>query len=250
MLRHDQTPVGPIGRVLVVTDSLAFPRDDPELVRYEETYIAILKGWFPRIDFFHHGKGGATLVDLYKHTAYYHHTLRPDLVLIHAGIVDCAPRALTVLEQQIVSRLPMLGPPLTALVKRHSATLRRIRKMTYTALPDFVAAMDAFHAVFAEICWIQILPAPAAYETKLQGIGRSIERYNASLRGRPHVETAGFGAADVMSDHYHLNRAGHLKMAGLIAEKLERAIATVRLAESASPVATVETSPAPAEELR
>ena len=91
-------------KVLFITDSLAFPRTEPEAVMYEDTYIALLKAAFPQCDFIHHGRGGATIVDLFKHSTYYHETLKPDLVFMQSGVVDCAPRALTVVEQQVISR--------------------------------------------------------------------------------------------------------------------------------------------------
>ena len=86
-------------KILFITDSLAFPRREPEAVMYEDTYIALLKTEFPQCDFIHHGRGGATIVELFKHSIYYHETLRPDLVFMQSGVVDCAPRALTVMQR-------------------------------------------------------------------------------------------------------------------------------------------------------
>lgn len=199
--------------VLLLTDSLAFPRAEPEAVCYEQTWVALLKRRFPAVDFVHCGRGGATLVDLFKHSTYYHGTIDPALVLMQSGIVDCAPRALTVIEQQILQRLPVLGRPLLALSRRHAPRLRRWRRMSYTPLPVFEAYADHFERLFRNVHWIGILPALPGYESRVEGIGVAIERYNTALRRRRFVATEDFGPADIMSDFHHLSARGHARLA-------------------------------------
>ncbi|WP_141213211.1 SGNH/GDSL hydrolase family protein [Janthinobacterium sp. PC23-8] len=199
-------------KILFITDSLAFPRAEPEFVSYEETYIAYLKHEFPDCDFIHQGRGGATIVDLFTHTAYFHETLRADLVFIQSGIVDCAPRALTVMEQHVVSRLPVLGRLLTSLVKKYSRWLRKNRKITYTSVDRFSAYIKKFESLFPNVYWIGILPATGDYEAKIEGIQQNVEIYNNVLRKTQMIETTMFKSIDIMSDHHHLNAAGHRKM--------------------------------------
>lgn len=213
--------------VLFITDSLGFPRLEPEAVKYEDTYLALLKQEFPQCDFIHQGRGGATIVDLFKHSAYYHDTLSPDLVFIQSGIVDCAPRALTVIEQQVVSRLPLVSGLLTALVKKHSVRLRRARGMTYTPLAVFREYKSRFESLYANLYWICILPASAAYEAKLEGIQRNVERYNSVLIAGKHVATEHFDTSKIMSDHHHLNRAGHRTMFENIAHVIRHKLTVV-----------------------
>lgn len=204
--------IGVRRQVLFITDSLGFPRLEPEAVMYEDTYISLLKEEFPGCDFIHLGRGGATIIDLYKHSTYYHGTLKPDLVIMQCGIVDCAPRALTIMEQQVLTRLPVLGRPLTALVRRYSKALRKARKMTYTPVETFAQYVARFEALFDDVHWIGILPAMEAYDTKLEGIRRNIEIYNAVLRRNKYIDTGHFHAFDIMTDFHHLNCTGHRKM--------------------------------------
>ena len=231
-------------KVLLITDSLAFPRLEPEYVLYEETYISYLKGAFNDCDFIHQGRGGATIVDLYKHSAYYHETLRPDLVLMQCGIVDCAPRALTVIEQQIVSRLPIIGGLVTALVKKYSRQLRRTRRMTYTSVAAFSSSVHQFESLFSKVYWIGILPATADYDAKVEGIERNIAMYNDILRQRNYVPTDDFDASMIMSDHHHLNRVGHVRMfekiADIIRAEMARRSVAEPLAQTPGPIARVE----------
>lgn len=199
-------------KILLLTDSLAFPRCEPERVTYEETYIALLKTEFPQCDFIHHGRGGATIVDLFKHSTYYHEALQPDLVFMHAGVVDCAPRALTVIEQHIISRLPIGSRLAVELVKKYSHALRGVRKMTYTSVEVFAQYVTKFESLFPKVYWIDILPASDAYELKLEGIQRNKALYSAILQRHRCIGTEQFQACDIMADFHHLSRSGHRKI--------------------------------------
>lgn len=209
-------------QVLFITDSLGFPRLEPETVMYEDTYISLLNEEFPQCDFIHHGRGGATIVDLYKHSSYYHGTLKPDLVFMQCGIVDCAPRALTVVEQQVLSRLPVFGRLFGALVRKYSYALRKARKMTYTPVKTFAEYVARFDALFGDVHWIGILPATEAYETKIEGIRRNIEIYNAVLRRNKYISTDHFCASDIMTDFHHLSGNGHRKMYEALSQVIRR----------------------------
>lgn len=220
-------------KILFITDSLAFPRREPELVMYEDTYIALLKAEFPQCDFIHHGRGGATLVDLFKHSTYYHETLKPDLVFMQSGVVDCAPRALTVIEQQVISRLPLVSRPLTALIKRYSHLLRKTRKMTYTSLETFAEYVTKFETIFQNVYWIDILPVLAQYESKVEGMRRNTEIYSAILRGHKYVGTAGFQAGDIMTDFHHLSCEGHQKMSALLSQVIRKELSAPHPSEVA-----------------
>ena len=209
-------------KVLVITDSLGFPRDTPELVRYDETWIAILKRRFNSIDFIHCGRGGATIRELFQHSFYYHTTLQPALVLIQSGIVDCAPRALTVIEQQVIQRLPIVGAYLSSLARRYAPYLRRRRRISFTSPPAFEDYIGDFEKAFESIYWIGILPADDDYEKKINGITEAIGKYNAKLRERCFIPTDDFDRGDIMSDFHHLSVAGHQRLAVKIAEVINR----------------------------
>ena len=203
--------------ILFITDSLGYPRAEPEQVRYEETYMALLKREFPYCDFIHQGYGGATIGELFNRTSYFHGTVSPDLVFVQSGIVDCAPRALTVVEQQVLVRLPLLGPLMIRLVKRYSALLRRTRKLTYTPPSVFAAYAERFEQLYRRVHWIGILPASDAYERKVEGIQRNVGAYNALLSQRRLVDTSAFHQSDIMSDYHHLSVAGHRRLAAVLA---------------------------------
>lgn len=207
--------------VLVLTDSLAFPRSEPEVVTYDQTWVALLKRRFPQIDFVHCGRGGATIEELFKHSAYYHGTIKPALVLVQSGIVDCAPRALSVIEQQVLQRLPIVGSMILALVRKNAARLRRWRRMSYTSLASYEAWVQTYERLFDNVHWIGILPVDAEYESRVQGIAAAVDRYNSVLRRRHYISTNDFSSRDVMSDHHHLNADGHRRLADRLAETVQ-----------------------------
>ncbi|RCS57426.1 SGNH/GDSL hydrolase family protein [Parvibium lacunae] len=198
--------------ILLITDSLAFPRLEPELVCYEDTYIAQLKREFPNYDFIHLGRGGGTITELYNHTSYFHHTISPALVIMQCGIVDCAPRTTTVIEQQIISRLPIIGSLLGRLIKRYAKNLRQFRKITYTSLTTYVEYIEKFESMYRNIHWVGILPASANYESNVNGITENIQRFNHELRKHKYISTDDFTENEIMSDFHHLNINGHQKL--------------------------------------
>jgi|GEM_PF-444878 len=198
--------------MLIITDSLGFPRSEPEFVRYEETYIARLRAAFPEFEIVHYGHGGATIESLYKFTQYYHRTLRPALCFIQSGIVDCAPRALTEIELQVIKRIPLLGKWIGRIVQRNAIAIRKIRKLYYTPLAKYTEFVDAFERVFSPIYWIAIPKPLPGYEKSLPGITDQVEQYNAVLMSRRHVSTENFSQEDMMSDYHHLSVAGHEKL--------------------------------------
>lgn len=199
-------------QILLITDSLAFPRATPEAVCYQDTYVSLLKAEFPGYDFIHVGRGGGTIVDLYKHSNYFHTTIIPTLVLMQCGIVDCAPRALSITEQQILNRLPVVGSFVTSIVKRNAKQLRRYRKLTYTPSSVFVKYIEHFESLYDNVHWIGILPATEEYENLISGITENINKYNSFLRCQRFISTDEFTAEDIMTDFHHLNRRGHQKM--------------------------------------
>ncbi len=202
----------PRKQILLITDSLAFPRNNPETVRYENTYIAMLKEEFRDYDFIHLGYGGATIRHLFQHTSYFHTSIVPALVIMHCGVVDCAPRAVTVTERKVISSLPIVGPLFRAAVKRYANFLRHWRGITYTPLSVFINYIDRFESIFSNVCWIEILPPSESYENEVVGISRNIQSYNKAIRSRNFVRTDDFTMTDIMSDHHHLNLSGHSKL--------------------------------------
>jgi len=203
-------------KVLLVTDSLAFPRSTPEKVNYEETYLCQLKSTFINVDFIHVGYSGVTTGDLMNLLVAYWDTLQPDIIIFHCGIVDCAPRALTKIEGQIVRRIPVFNKIIGKIVKKNSKFLRKKRKITYTSPLQFKKYLTEIinHFNTAKTIAIEIAPIPDIYEEKAPGIKLNQTDFNNILKeiGISYVTSAGLNEKDLMSDLHHLNKEGHEKV--------------------------------------
>ncbi|WP_155401841.1 SGNH/GDSL hydrolase family protein [Chromobacterium violaceum] len=199
-------------RVLIITDSLGFPRKTPSAVHYQETYVSLLKHQFPEIDFIHHGRGGGTIAELYDMSSYFHDTLDPDIVFIQSGIVDCAPRALSHTENRLISLLPFVRKPIFFLVRKWSRFLRKVRGISYTSINDFHEVVCKFNQSFSKVYWVEILPASDEYENHLEGVGVNISTFNKVLKRYNYIPTEDFNKEDMLSDFHHLSASGHRKV--------------------------------------
>lgn len=194
-------------RVLFLTDSLSLPRKHVDgVVEWDEVYISLLRQEFPEIDFIHVAYGGATIGDLFSQLNYYS-LIRPDLIILHCGIVDCAPRAFGRLELEIIKkfRLFRLFNPFTKF-------FRIYRGITYTPLRQFEKTLINLKQRFPDSpFWsIGILPGCKEYEEKVPGISRNIEEYNAILKRETYfISNDDFPRSGIINDYHHLNALGH-----------------------------------------
>lgn len=202
-------------RILFVTDSLALPRDKPEVLSYESTYPQLIKKEIPSAEIQQLSIGGATIDELNRASKYYT-SFKPDVVIVQSGIVDCAPRTMTKFGRQFWSKIPLLGKGVLAMVSSNAATFRKLRNTNYTKPKDFVKWLSRLNETLADakIIHIAIMPSSDAYEQKLPGVTSRIEQYNALLAANSSKIIGQNMTTDMlMSDHHHLNTKGHQALA-------------------------------------
>ncbi len=192
-------------KILFLTDSLSLPREENgQVVKYEETYLSILRKEFPEMLIVDSAIGGATIWDLFRQIFYYKY-FEPDLVIIQCGIVDCAPRAFTEFEKKILNRLGIRAKGLTSFLRRYRG-LKRTSRVKFEKTAIKIKNEFSNIPVYA----IGILPASLEYEKKVPGIENSIAIYNQILKGHFHfIESCGFPMEGILNDHHHLNKYGH-----------------------------------------
>jgi hypothetical protein len=194
-------------RCLFLTDSLALPRKYRTCtVTWDETYIRLLARARPADEFIHAGIGGATISELLLQLDYYVHAY-PDVVVLHCGIVDCAPRALRKWELQIAGKLGLYRA-----IKPLSTPLRRYRNIQYTSPARFAAALESIRSRFPgkPLAAIGILPTRPGHEAIVPGVSARIRTYNGLLAARTHfIDTSDFPDAGMIEDFVHMNAAGH-----------------------------------------
>lgn len=197
-------------KVLVITDSLGLPRPTPEIVNYSDTWVNKLSSC---CDLWQYSSGGATIKDLYSQVEY-HKMYKPDIVIIQSGIVDCAPRALSKFENELINKFS-----LTKKLGKHFLTTKRLnnfrkkRNCYYTSSIDFEKYVHKYKEIFGDgLFWLGIVPARDEYEAKIPGIKKQIDIYNDILKrqlNNNYISISSLNKDDIMSDFIHLSTSGH-----------------------------------------
>lgn len=194
-------------RIFILTDSLSLPRkhDDGEVL-WQHIYPNLLKNKFGEHEFIHVGIGAATIEDLYNQMNYYSN-LNPHIIILHCGIVDCAPRSLGKIELEIVKKLRIFR-----FVSPFFKFFRKYRGISYTKAKSFDNYLKLFKKRFpnAQFCSIGILPGCAAYDQKVPKVSQRIEKYNQILQNNTiHLSLNNIPRSGIISDFHHMNIEGH-----------------------------------------
>lgn len=198
-------------RLVIFSDSLALPRNIPEITFLEDTYPYLLKEHF---DVYQYSKGGGRISDLLLQTFYYNQ-YKPDVIIIQCGIVDCAPRAFTYNEEKFFES-NYLGKFIRKLLSKTitTKTIRNLRHKSWTEERIFKKECKDFINQFptVPIFALSILPPSYEYEISVPGISNKIEIYNKILEdifGNHLISLNDIPEEGIMSDFHHLNKIGH-----------------------------------------
>jgi len=210
-------------KVLIITDSISLPRPG---IKYEETWIYLLKQEFPELDIMvnsekgsmtsrlvNEGGGGIDLLELYE----------PHLVIVQMGITECAPRLFKKhgFEHFFLTKilLARLRSSYIDFVRK-----RRIRnpEIPYIRPEQFKANLTNYieraHKAGTRIIILSIFKPNNLFASKSPSIGRNIQLYNdiyRELAGRyPHVRYLDPIGTDVdmnaiTIDELHINQEGN-----------------------------------------
>jgi hypothetical protein len=201
-------------KVLVVTDSLGLPRTKPEVVRYEETWVYQIS---KQHEVHQLSIGGGEVIDFAEQLIYLK-MFEPDVVILQIGIVDCAPRALTKLENKLINKYYITRRLANKLLPRISGFLRRKRGISYTTESSYYHNLMKFKKGFdCKVFAIGILPASDAYEAFLKGIKKKTVAYNAILKKvflEEYIDSSQIKGEMIMTDNIHLTKKGHRYLYG------------------------------------
>ena len=224
-------------KIVVMADSLAMAREGESNVAYETTYPYLLDQWLrqrfgsqaPLVS--ERGMRRRTieyvldewyeLVDLRK----------TDVVVVHVGIVDCAPRVFLRRERQFVENLRpgFLRRFILDYVHRHRRAVVNMRKKVYVPPERFNALVGQVMAKakaseLRSLVIVNIITPPAEMDERSPGFIRNVGIYNEILR--THAEANGAHLIDIdrlikeagsveqlTVDGIHINEAGHKMLA-------------------------------------
>lgn len=174
-------------KIMIIADSVSMPRPG---IRYEDTWIYLLKKEFPQYDIMDRtargststrlvteGGGGLDLLESYM----------PDIVILQQGMVECVPRLFDKrsAEFYLVSRVmpPRIRQRYIEYVKRNRV---RNPEVTEVSPEQFRSNITNFFtragAISARCIVIPILPPTDLHMRKSPHIARNVERYNAIYR--------------------------------------------------------------------
>lgn len=198
-------------KILILADSLSLPRLHPEICEYEDTWPYLLKK-----DFQVHqvSIGGATISDLVRQMEY-HKMVNPDFIIIQCGIVDCAPRALSLFELELVKRIWGLRSILLPFIKQNNKWMRKVRNITNTKPFLFKKELKKLLSLNpkTKVLGLGILPANSEYEQIVPGVSARVREYNSILSAvliKNFISLDQLDRSGIMTDHIHLNKAGQL----------------------------------------
>ena len=200
----------PSKKIFVFSDSLGLPRNAPEIVKWSETWIQLMKSNYT-LEYL--SLGGATVDELYRQSSYYK-TFESDIVIVQSGIVDCAPRALKESEKRLIKKNRFVDQFFKKyLTKEKLAKWRDKRNIKLTPEKKFKFYIEAFHKLYGDkLFWLGILPACNDYEQSVRGITKNIQLYNQIIElslGPNFICMNDFPKEGYMTDFHHLNKIGH-----------------------------------------
>ena len=223
-------------------DSLAMPRDfldRPDRTTYEETYPARLRSLMSdRADVDTMASIGLDSENILYEARFHLLPRRPDVLILHLGINDCAPRVFRKGSTSILLR-PWFQRLTRGAGMRAIHVLRplicRARRLVYVEEEDFesnlrtlldrVTAADPACVPLA----IAISDKPQSMERRSPGYRANVARYNRVLR---RVFGDGFVDLNVLlplddqliSDGIHLTAEAHDLLARTLADRVETAL--------------------------
>ncbi|PWB36012.1 hypothetical protein DCO48_00770 [Pseudomonas sp. SDI] len=160
----------------------------------------------------------------------YYCAIKPDIVVLQVGIVDCYPRAIKKAELSVLLRLPgFISRFVHRLVKRFYARLIVSRGIRYVPPALFEANLQAVCRAFegARILAVPIAPPSPAYQARNPCIASSVDEYNQLLKARFAADFLAMcypaSAADdiFLSDNHHLNVMGNGLVFDAVKSKLD-----------------------------
>lgn len=173
-------------------DSLGLSR--PNLVALNQRYIYIFEKWLQKnvheeVFVLNKAKGGLTskeAFDMFKDDEGYLPKKR-DVLIIHLGVCDCAPRPISKLLRDFISKLPsFLRIVIVNYLHKNRAKLLRMGLAHYLVdAPEFekivrnwlLEAVNDFKCIYV----INIAPTNSEIESHSPGFSSSIKKYNMIL---------------------------------------------------------------------
>jgi hypothetical protein len=166
---------------LVISDSIGFPRENP-YTPFENTWLGLLepilnsKGYM----IYAFQKKGLTTERVVEELKDHLNLIKPDLLILQIGIVDCSPRALKESEIIFINRIPIVRNFIKKAIKKYYQRISKFRNLCYVDINFFEKNLNIINKSFHS-CDKIIIPiglACGAYIKKSPLIENRINQYN------------------------------------------------------------------------
>lgn len=206
--------------MLIITDSLGLPRSsNGQLVSYEKTWVTLLR---ENYQVHQVSIGGATISELLTQVDY-HYLFYPDIVIVQAGIVDCAPRAFTKNERIVLNSIWGIRRLFMKISKKYGKQIRNFRQKCYTPPDQFEAVIKQINNIFSTVpvYFLGIIPALESYETAVKGVKNKIDLYNSIIKSNAnYISLENISEEHIMPDFHHLSEKGNEYVYQLILKQI------------------------------
>jgi len=218
-------------RVVILGDSLSLPRPDDN-IDYEDTYPYLLaKEGYEVLN--RSRRANDTKIQTKQENLDNDiHYLEPDMVVLHLGIVDCAPRLFYRLENKIISQINKVIPIINFLSK-YRYTLTRVFPKKYVSVKKFKKnihqILDILQKKNIKVLVIGIADTTEHNKSISYGFEHSILAYNQILKEATYqcsmveyMDIYGLGAEVLLPDGIHLNKEMHKTLAKKLSVWIEK----------------------------
>lgn len=145
--------------------------------------------------------------------------IKPELIILQIGIVDCSPRALKESEVKFLQKIPIIRNITHKIVKRYYRNISSFRNLCYVELEQFQKNLEALKNSFKSSKWCVLpigLPCDG-YLKKSPLIADRIFQYNKVIQNIFQNSLVNnilqFDKKELntiyLDDFYHLNEYGH-----------------------------------------
>ena len=204
-------------RVLLLTDSLGCPREE---ISVDNMWTdRILSEFGDNFTFYtscNYGLSAKTIPMSY--IGY----LKPDFIICQMGIVDACRRALTVKEENIISKIPYFGRIVRKFCSKKHYMLTRIRDVHYADSNEFIEAIDSLRKLAGKrLALLEIAPPGKFLIDRTFNVINDVSLYNDLIFSKENPEDVDVikpysdsGILDcdeylLKSDGHHLNVKGN-----------------------------------------
>lgn len=224
-------------KIVVMADSLAMPRQGETNIAFEATYPYVLDQSLRRRlatsspIVIERGMRRRTIEYVLDEWLELVELRKPDVVVVHVGIVDCAPRVFLRRERQFIENLrpARLRDWVLRFVHRHRRAIIRMRGRVYVPPQRFRALVaqvveKARQCKLRSLVFVNIITPPAEMEERSPGFIQNVDTYNEILKSQVHGEGIhlinlngmirdGGGPDKLTVDGIHINEMGHAMLA-------------------------------------